>query len=156
MSTEVRRLTGEDVQAFSQLRREVTADNPVPMGLSLEEELSRPLEGFRSQLSSPYPDAVFGAFVDKGGGHSGHSHSGEGHYKAVGVERDSHGRIARSHVSIYKFRKDHPCPSTGATSGACPGYVIDQVQPLKRGGADKPANMQWQTIHDAKAKDRRE
>lgn len=63
MGTDVRRLTGDDAEAFSRLRREVTADNPVPMGLSLDEELSRPLEGFRNQLSSPLPDAVFGAFV---------------------------------------------------------------------------------------------
>jgi ribosomal protein S18 acetylase RimI-like enzyme len=63
VNTEVRRLVAEDAEAFSHLRREVTGDNPVPMGLSLEEELSRPIEGFRSQLSSPLPNAVFGAFV---------------------------------------------------------------------------------------------
>lgn len=48
----------------------------------------------------------------------------------------------------------NPCPSTGATSGACPGYVIDHVTPLKRGGADAPTNMQWQTTAEAKAKDK--
>jgi RimJ/RimL family protein N-acetyltransferase len=64
VSSEVRRLGAEDAEAFCRLRREVTADNPVPMGLSLEEELSRPIEGFRSQLSSPLPNAVFGAFVE--------------------------------------------------------------------------------------------
>ena len=26
--------------------------------------------------------------------------------------------------------------------------------PLKRGGADSPSNMQWQTIEEAKAKDK--
>jgi hypothetical protein len=35
-----------------------------------------------------------------------------------------------------------------------PGYVVDHVVALKRGGADSPGNMQWQTIEDAKAKDR--
>jgi hypothetical protein len=30
--------------------------------------------------------------------------------------------------------------------------VIDHVVPLKRGGADAPTNMQWQTKADAKAK----
>jgi hypothetical protein len=33
---------------------------------------------------------------------------------------------------------------------------VDHVAPLKRGGADDPSNMQWQTIEDAKAKDRSE
>jgi len=33
------------------------------MGLTLDEELSRPIEGFRNQLSSPLPNAVFGVFV---------------------------------------------------------------------------------------------
>jgi len=35
-----------------------------------------------------------------------------------------------------------------------PGYVIDHIVPLARGGADTPANMQWQTIQEAKEKDR--
>jgi len=50
----------------------------------------------------------------------------------------------------------HPCPSTGKISGPCPGYVIDHVAPLKRGGADDPSNMQWQTTSEAKAKDKTE
>jgi hypothetical protein len=70
------------------------------------------------------------------------------------VPRDSHGRIARSTKAKDEFKKSHPCPSTGRTSGACPGYVIDHVQALKHGGADSPGNMQWQTTAAAKAKDR--
>lgn len=61
--TTIRQLAAADAEAFSALRREVTADNPVPMGLTLEEELTRPLEGFRDQLSFPEPNAAFGAFV---------------------------------------------------------------------------------------------
>ncbi len=68
--------------------------------------------------------------------------------------RDSEGRIARSSKATRTFQKSKPCPSTGKTSGACPGYVIDHVVPLKRGGADSPSNMQWQTVTAAKAKDR--
>ena len=37
-----------------------------------------------------------------------------------------------------EFMKIHPCPSTGKTSGACPGYVVDHNQALKHGGADDP------------------
>jgi ribosomal protein S18 acetylase RimI-like enzyme len=62
-ATKIRQLVASDAEAFSVLRREVTADNPVPMGLTLEEELTRPMEGFREQLSFPEPNAAFGAFV---------------------------------------------------------------------------------------------
>jgi len=60
----IRRLNEADAERFAALRREVTADNPVPMGLSLEEELGRPIEGFRAQLSYPEPNAAFGAFLE--------------------------------------------------------------------------------------------
>ena len=62
-------------------------------------------------------------------------------------------RRRRSAAAKAAFRRDHPCPSTGRSVGACPGYVIDHVIALKRGGADSPSNMQWQTIAAAKAKD---
>jgi hypothetical protein len=69
-------------------------------------------------------------------------------------ERDSRGKIRRSETARHAFQKSHPCPATRKTTGACPGYVIDHVVPLKRGGADDPRNMQWQTTAQAKAKDR--
>ncbi|WP_298207911.1 GNAT family N-acetyltransferase [Acidovorax sp.] len=61
---EVRRLGVHDAAVFSALRQEVTRENPVPMGLTFEEELTRTLDGFRAQLSSPLPNAVFGCFVE--------------------------------------------------------------------------------------------
>lgn len=64
--------------------------------------------------------------------------------------------LARDRSARRAFHRSNPCPSTGRTSGACPGYVVDHVVPLKRGGADSPHNMQWQTIEDAKRKDRTE
>lgn len=35
-----------------------------------------------------------------------------------------------------------------------PEYAVNHVVPLKRGGADKPSNMQWQTKEAVKEKDR--
>ena len=72
------------------------------------------------------------------------------------VERDSHGRIKRSGAAKNAFKRQQPCPATGRSSGACPGYVIDHVKPLECGGADDPSNMQWQTVADGKAKDKTE
>lgn len=71
-----------------------------------------------------------------------------------GLRRDSHGHIKRSEAAKLAFRHRSPCPSTGRVYGPCPGYVIDHVRALKHGGADSPNNMQWQTVAEAKAKDR--
>jgi hypothetical protein len=79
-----------------------------------------------------------------------HSHS----YSSVA--RDAHGRIKRDPAERAAFERHNPCPSTGRSSGACPGYVVDHVIPLKHGGADNPSNMQWQTKEAAKEKDRTE
>jgi hypothetical protein len=62
--------------------------------------------------------------------------------------------FARDRNVPLEFQRHHPCPSTGKTTGRCPGYVRDHVVPLCKGGADSPSNMQWQTVRDGKAKDR--
>ena len=61
--------------------------------------------------------------------------------------------FARDRAVAKEFQRAHPCPSTGHSSGACPGYVKDHVVPLTCGGADSVANMQWQTVAEGKAKD---
>ena len=71
-------------------------------------------------------------------------------------ERDAGGRIKRDSAARRAFQAANPCPSITATARSCPGYVIDHIVPLKRGGEDTPQNMQWQTVADSKAKDRRE
>jgi len=76
--------------------------------------------------------------------------------KCASCARKSRGQISRSSAAKRQFQHSHPCPSTGKASGACPGYVIDHVKPLKRGGADAPSNMQWQTKEAARAKDKTE
>lgn len=63
-------------------------------------------------------------------------------------------KTPRSSSAKTAFKKMQPCPATGSSKGSCPGYVIDHVVPLDCGGADAPENMQWQTVADAKAKDR--
>jgi len=88
------------------------------------------------------------------GTHAPSLHSHTPTRTALSGSRDSHGRIKRSEVARQDFEHHHPCPSTGKTSGACPGYVVDHIVPLKRGGADAPGNLQWQTIDAANAKDR--
>ena len=74
--------------------------------------------------------------------------------RCASCERDANGRIKSDPAARRAFQQQHPCPGTGKTIGACPGYVVDHVVPLKRGGADSPENMQWQTVAEAKAKDR--
>jgi hypothetical protein len=72
------------------------------------------------------------------------------------LQRTTTDRIKRSTAAKDSFKRQQTCPSTGKSSGACPGYVIDHVNPLECGGADAPSNMQWQTIADGKAKDKTE
>lgn len=64
------------------------------------------------------------------------------------IEKDKEGKIIRSESAKRDFMKQ-----TGYPKGR-PGYVIDHVIPLKKGGCDCPDNMQWQTIEEAKEKDK--
>ena len=62
--------------------------------------------------------------------------------------RDPRGRFVRSASAKREFEKQ-----TGYPNGR-PGYIVDHIVPLACGGADAPSNMQWQTVAEAKAKDR--
>jgi hypothetical protein len=42
----------------------------------------------------------------------------------------------------------------GEDHGRLPRLLVDHIKPLKRGGADRLSNMQWQTTAEAKAKDK--
>jgi hypothetical protein len=84
----------------------------------------------------------------------GHARSSSA--QCASCPRDVNGRIRLDPAARREFRHQHPCPATGKATGACPGYVVDHVIPLKRRRADVPENMQWQTTAEAKAKDRME
>lgn len=73
-------------------------------------------------------------------------------YKAPKLRKES--SFKRDPAARRAFQQYNPCPSTGKRTGKCPGYVVDHIRPLKRGGPDTPDNMQWQTKEAAKAKDR--
>jgi len=62
----------------------------------------------------------------------------------------------RSTAAKLELKRLNPCTTNGERRGSCPGYVIDHIVPLCAGGPDEPKNMQWQTVEDAKRKDREE
>lgn len=70
------------------------------------------------------------------------------HYN-VGAE--AHER-ERSRALRAEFIRMHPCPSTGRTTGACPGYQVDHREALICGGRDVMTNLQWLSIPDHRAK----
>lgn len=63
------------------------------------------------------------------------------------LQRDLDGKLHRSQSTLIKFQKIYPCPSTGKTSGSCPGFVKDHIQPLCANGKDVPTNLMW-SEHD--------
>ncbi len=87
------------------------------------------------------------------GAHSGgrprasHPRSYSSHPKA----RRAYPRAEREHRS--QAAKEEFMRRTGHPHG-WPGHVVDHIVPLACGGADEPGNMQWQTVEEAKAKDK--
>jgi len=73
---------------------------------------------------------------------------------AVALSIPAAAKEPRSSAVKHEFQLMHPCPSTGLTSGACPGWVKDHIVPLACSGLDAASNMQWQTIREARAKDK--
>ncbi len=66
-------------------------------------------------------------------------------YRFCGLppKRDADGTISRSSAVLAAYRKFHPCPETGASTGACPGWALNHVYPLVNGGCDAVFNLQW-------------
>ncbi len=61
-------------------------------------------------------------------------------------------RTPRDRAHVRAFRAENPCPATGHTRGACPGFEVDHVQSLCSGGADKKENLQWLSKEDHRFK----
>ena len=95
------------------------------------------------------PGSKSTATPDAGTGTSLQKMPAPGSLPATG-SRDSNGRIRRSEAAKKEFERESGYPS------GRPGYVVDHKVPLACGGADAPSNMQWQTIEEAKAKDKTE
>src|SRR5262245_59494720 len=70
--------------------------------------------------------------------------------KSTVAKRGSYGRIKRSSSARTEFMR-----RTGYPRGR-KGYIVDHIVPLECGGADAPSNLQWQTVQEAKIKDRSE
>jgi hypothetical protein len=86
--------------------------------------------------------------------HSSHSHRKTNRSKTNQAPGSRAIPAIRSESARSAFRQESPCPSTGKTTGKCPGYVVTHLQPLECNGSDAPYNMQWQTIAEAKSKHR--
>src|SRR2546421_3744263 len=98
------------------------------------------------------------------GGHSSHRSSSQSttsttrssshRTRSSATRSNSYHRSKRDPAQRRAFQHASPCPANVHRSGACPGYWVDHVIPLKRGGADRLWNMQWQTIAEATAQDK--
>lgn len=62
----------------------------------------------------------------------------------------------RSRAIRAEFVRSNPCPATGQTRGACPGWQVDHREALVCGGKDELPNLQWLDIATHKAKTRAE
>ena len=78
-------------------------------------------------------------------------HSTTSHHRSnyiYSLKRDKHGHIKRSESAKRDFMKQSGFPK------GRPGYVVDHIVPLKKGGCDCASNMQWQTKEAGKQKDK--
>ena len=62
--------------------------------------------------------------------------------------RDDNGHIYRDMAAKKAFMEQSGYPN------GRPGYVVDHIIPLYKGGEDTPENMQWLTIEQHKEKHR--
>jgi hypothetical protein len=62
------------------------------------------------------------------------------------VMRLKDGSIRRRADVLRAFQAIHPCPSTGLTTGKCPGWEMNHDRSLACGGRDAVSNLSWMPI----------
>ena len=103
-------------------------------------------------LAPVLPALAHGGGLNSEGCHN-NSRTGDYHCHRSTYRTPSERAPARRSTSARsEFRRYAPCPSTGRTTGSCPGYEVDHVDPLACGGADAPWNMQWLTREQNRSK----
>ena len=70
------------------------------------------------------------------------------------MSTEVHAEARRSPAIRAEFVRAHPCPSTGATRGPCPGWQVDHIEALVCGGRDELRNLQWLPVAEHRAKTR--
>jgi len=73
-------------------------------------------------------------------------------HRCESCARTSSGRIRRITTVRRQFQRENPCPATGLQTGACPGYQVDHVIPLKRDGPNAPGICNGRRLEEARAK----
>jgi hypothetical protein len=71
--------------------------------------------------------------------------NGQGHgVRLPGPQSGQHYRVNRPGQARLAFMREHPCPSTGEVTVNCPGWRVEYILALDRGGKDEPSNMRWE------------
>jgi len=92
-------------------------------------------------------------------GHGGSHHAGWPHRHGAHSSRPWSNELGRSNP-VHRYHRSFEAKrqfwSLSGHPHGWPGHVVDHINPLACGGADAPSNMQWQTIAEARAKDKTE
>lgn len=71
------------------------------------------------------------------------------------VYRELHERIVKTKQAKVAFMKSHPCPANGMTTGNCPGYRIDCIDPnpAEPARCQDASNLEWRLVQRSSQQD---